>query len=131
MHTLVICLFIITTIPLLLALATIPFRIKQFGRPDLQDPRGQGANLTGIGQRLSYAQANAWEALALFGAALLSAVMMKVDASQLHTASYLFVSARILHSVFYVCHLGVLRFLSFLASFMCIAWIFMTTLGVM
>jgi uncharacterized MAPEG superfamily protein len=128
MQTTLICFLIIMTMPIVLALSTIPFRFAQFGKPDIQQPRLQANQLMGTGYRLDAAQKNAWEALILFGAALVFASLAGVDFKYLSTPALLFVSARVLHAVFYTFNLAVLRFLAFMTSIMSIGWIVVVTL---
>ena len=61
---------ILVVLPIAMALITIPVRIKQLSYMDLNSPRQQATELTGIGQRLVHAQANAWEALVIYLATL-------------------------------------------------------------
>lgn len=128
MQTTLICLLIIMAMPIVLALSTIPSRFSQFGKPDAEQPRLQANQLVGVGYRLDAAQKNAWEALMLFSAALVLASLAGVDFKHLSTPALGFVSARVLHAIFYATNLSALRFVMFLASLTSIAWIVVTAL---
>ena len=64
------CLFIGALIPTLLAFTGGYFKAQQFENVDNNNPRQQSAQLTGAGARAVAAQGNAWEALAVFTAAV-------------------------------------------------------------
>ena len=70
MTTPLIALVIVALLPYVLAGMGGPFRIKQFGKIDNNHPRQQYSQLTGMGGRVWAAQQNAWEALAIFTAAV-------------------------------------------------------------
>lgn len=103
-------------IPIVLALSSIPFRIKQFPKPNLDEPRAQAEQLSGAGGRLVAAQKNAWEALVLFAVTLFIAYANNVEGEQINLACIIFIIARIGHALFYVLGLGKLRFLAFLIA---------------
>lgn len=100
-------------LPLVLALSSIPFRIKQLSTVDIKEPRTQGEQLVGSGGRIVSAQKNAWEALVLFAVSLFLANANQVDPSDIATACLVFIAMRVLHAVFYVLGYGVLRFITF------------------
>ena len=64
------CLFIGALVPTLLAFTGGYFKSQQFDSVDNNNPREQSAQLTGAGARAVAAQSNAWEALAVFTAAV-------------------------------------------------------------
>ncbi|MCB1689554.1 MAG: MAPEG family protein [Halioglobus sp.] len=111
------CLTIVLVLPIILALGSIPFRIKQLSRMDLNNPRGQATLLTGAGSRIIDAQKNAWEALIFFTVVLFIAVSNNVQPEQISTACLVFVGMRLLHAVFYLADLAPLRFLAFAGGF--------------
>ncbi len=115
MTTILWCLLAGVLLPYILAGATLPFRQKQFGSPDLNEPRVQGDQLTEAGGRAWAAQSNAWEALAVFTVANVAALMAGVDpaASSWTLAAMIWVGARIAHGVFYIAGVAVLRVLGF------------------
>ena len=65
------CLFIGCLIPYLLAPVAGYYKVQKFDSLDNKNPRAQTAALEGAGARASAAQSNAWEALAVFAAAVL------------------------------------------------------------
>jgi uncharacterized MAPEG superfamily protein len=103
------CLAIVAFIPYLLALLAIPYRIKQFGDWDNNNPRAQYASMEGAGWRVWAAQQNAWEALALFSVAVVVAHLAGADAEKSALAALLFVATRVLHPVLYIANLATLR----------------------
>lgn len=112
------CLTFILLLPIILALGSIPFRVQQFSRPDLNNPRAQAALLTGVGERIVHAQKNAWEALIVFTVVLFIAYANNVDAQAITTACLVYVVARVLHPVFYLANMGLLRFGTFMVGFL-------------
>ncbi|MFP8875176.1 MAG: MAPEG family protein [Myxococcota bacterium] len=114
------CLFAGCLIPFLLSASSGYFRVQQFGSADNKNPRAQQAALEGKGARLVAAQKNAWEALAIFTAAV------AVNSLHGHGEGWLsgvlalvWLGARILHPIFYVYDLDKLRSLIFVVGFAC------------
>ena len=70
------------------------------------------------------AQQNAWEALALFGTAVIVAHLAGADPGQSATAAVVFVLARVLHGVLYISDLAPLRTLVFVVGLGCCVWLF-------
>ncbi len=118
------CLFVIVVLPFVLAGVGGYYRIGQFGKADNNDPRAQAAQLEGAGARAYAAQANAWEALALFTPAVLVSHLAGVPASESAPWAIAFVVARLLHPVFYIMDLAPARSLSFLVGFVCVVALF-------
>lgn len=108
-----ICLFIACLLPILLAMTGTYYRVQQFGKMDNKDPRSQSAQLQGPGARAVAAQSNAWEALAIFTAAVAVNHLNGGDPSISATLALVWLMARILHAVFYLSDLDSLRSLSF------------------
>ena len=67
------CLLIAALIPYVLAGISGYYKAQQFDAIDNNNPRAQSAQLEGAGARASAAQSNAWEAFAIFTAAVLVA----------------------------------------------------------
>lgn len=107
------CLVVAMMLPLVLALSSIPFRVKQLSSVDITEPRAQADQLIGAGARMVAAQKNAWEALVLFAVSLFLANANQVDPSEITTACLVFITMRVLHAIFYVLGYGVLRFIAF------------------
>lgn len=85
------------------------FRVKDPAGFDNNLPRRQAATLTGLGERLYGAQANAWEALAMFTPCALIAHTTGADAAAAGTAGIVFVIARVLHGIAYAMDQATLR----------------------
>jgi uncharacterized MAPEG superfamily protein len=112
-------------LPLIWAGVSVPFRSKQLGKVDLDQPRLQAAELTAGGAGVWGAQMNAWEALSIYMAATLAAYMQGVDPTATWaTASLIWLVARVFHGVFYTLGISVLRVLSFATSTGMSLWIF-------
>ncbi len=123
------CLLIMVFIPYLLAGTTVYFRVKQFGKPDLQNPRTQAVDLKDGGARANAAQQNAWEAVAVFGAAVIVAHLAGADAATSATLAMVFIVARVLHPIFYITNIAPMRTLSFVVGFGCCIWLFVLAAG--
>lgn len=112
-----------TVIGSLLALCILPLtcawiagyhRQKQLGSVDNKEPRTQSQQLTGAGARAVAAQANSWEALAVFSAAVLAVFISGVDLQSIATWVMVFVAVRIAYIGLYIGNLDKLRSLVFL-----------------
>ena len=121
------CLALVMLMPLILAMSSIPFRMKQLSKVDIQNPRAQATRLQGAGERVVHAQKNAWEATILFAVTLFLASENQV-LSEVGTACLIFLGARIAHALAYVGGLGNCRFVAFLVSFGAILWILVKSL---
>lgn len=96
------------------------FKVQQFGKIDLNHPRQQSRELTGIGARADAAQSNQWEAIAVFSAAVF-ANHLRGDADP-GTSAFLaqvFLAARVTHAGCYLADIAPLRSLAFLAGLGC------------
>lgn len=78
----------------------------------------------GAGARTYAAQANAWEAVAMFVPTVLIAHLVGVPADTMATASMVFVVARFLHGAFYIVDMSTPRSLSFMVGLACCLWMF-------
>ena len=124
MSILLFALFIGALLPIVLSWVGGYYRGQQFGSIDNKNPRAQSAALEGAGARAVAAQQNAWEALAIFTAAV---VAQTVRGGNVETASILalvWLGARIGHAVFYLANLDVLRSLAFLVGLACAVALF-------
>lgn len=119
------CLFIVALLPIALSWVGGYHRNKQFGQVDNKQPRLQAARLEGAGARAYAAQQNAWEALLLFTGAVLVAHLAGATGSQAAIAAVLFVVARVLHAVFYLANLDILRSLVWLVGLGCVIWLYL------
>lgn len=118
------CLLIVAFMPFPLAVFGGYLRISQLGRLDNQHPRQQIGELKGLGARVYAAQANAWEALALFTVAVVTAHLAGANAADSANAAMLFVAARVLHAVFYLANLATLRSLIMFVGVGSCIWLF-------
>lgn len=119
-----VCLLIVLLIPYTLSTLGGYLRVKQFGTLDNKNPRRQAAELEGVGARAWAAQANAWEAVPVFTAAVLVAHVSGADPGRSATAAIAFVVFRVLHAIFYLANLDVLRSLVFLGGLGSAIWLF-------
>lgn len=103
------CLVGVALLPYVLAGLGGYFRTRQFGSIDNNLPRFQYAQLSGAGARAWAAQLNAWEALALFTAAVLVTSIAHADPAKVEVASLIFLATRILHPILYLADLATLR----------------------
>ena len=117
MTTVLTSLLILTVLPIVCAWIGGYYRAKQLGSIDNKEPRGQSLSLTGPGARAVAAQANSWEALALFSAALLALLLAGVDLNTVATQAMIVAVLRILYIPFYVFDVDKLRSLAFIGSF--------------
>ena len=124
MTTVIACLLIAVLIPYALAGIGGYHKSRQFGKADNNNPRLQAAQLTGTGARAVAAQQNAWEALAVFTAALAAAFFGGAEPASLAMPALLFVAARIAHAVCYLRDLASPRSATFFVGFLACFWIF-------
>jgi uncharacterized MAPEG superfamily protein len=123
------CLLVVVFIPYVLSTITGYVRVRQFGTLDNKNPRAQAAQLEGVGARLVAAQQNAWEALAVFSAAVIVAHVTGADPDKSATAAIVFVCARVVHAVAYATNVDVVRSISFLVGAACALWLFLLAGG--
>ena len=108
------CLLAGIVLPYVWAASAMPFRMKQFGKVDMTQPRVQTEKLVGRGHGAWSAQMNAWEALIIFAVANLMAFMAGVDPTgDWATAAIVWVAARLLHGIFYIADVMVARVFCF------------------
>jgi len=118
------CLLGGVVLPYIWAGASLPFRSKQLGTVDLDQPRLQAAELVGSGAGAWGAQLNGWEALTVFMAVTLMAFMQGVDPTgNWALASMIWLGARVSHGVFYIVGNAMLRVLSFTVGMGMAIWI--------
>jgi uncharacterized MAPEG superfamily protein len=124
MPTILMTLFVAAVFPLVLAWVGGYFRMRQFGGIDNKHPRIQYAKLEGAGARAVGAQQNAWEALAIYTVAVFIAYASRLDLHTLTMPALVFISARVLHPVFYIANMDKLRSLAFVVGFFSCVYIF-------
>jgi uncharacterized MAPEG superfamily protein len=118
------CLLLVAVLPYVLAGIGGYLRIQQLGTLDAKHPRVQALELRGIAARAYGAQENAWEALALFGTAVVVAHLAGADPRLSALASVVFVIARLLHAAMYLANRAPLRTAVFLVGLGCCVWLF-------
>ena len=128
MTTPLVCLMIVAFLPYFCAWTGAYYKMRQFGSLDNKTPREQTAKLQGAGARIAAAQANAWEALPLFTAAVVASQLGHAAPGRAAWLSELFVATRILHPIFYATDLDKLRSLVFLVGLFCVAALFVSAL---
>jgi uncharacterized MAPEG superfamily protein len=116
MKTAIIVLLCLCVLPYIFAVISHYYRQKQLGKVDNQYPREQYTHLKGAGARAVAAQQNAWEALAIYSAALLAVVASGLDVKYLTEAALIVLIGRLLHGVFYLTNLDKLRSLAFVIA---------------
>jgi uncharacterized MAPEG superfamily protein len=118
------CLLIVAILPYLLAGFGAQLRAKQLGTLDNHHPRVQAQELRGPAARAYAAQQNAWEALSLFGVAVVLAHLSGADPDKSAAASILFLVARVLHPAAYIGDVPTLRSGIFLIGLGSCIWLF-------
>jgi uncharacterized MAPEG superfamily protein len=118
------CLLVAILIPYVLAGVGGYFRVRQLGTIDNKHPRAQAAELTGAGARACAAQANAWEAVPVFGAAVFVSHLAGANPATAALLSEIFLAARVLHAIAYLANIDILRSLVFLVGFGCCVGLF-------
>lgn len=118
------CLLIGIAIPYLLAGVGGYFRGRDPAGFDNRNPREQAKGLTGAGARAYAAQQNAWEALAVFTAAVLTAHALGADPGMSANLAMAWVVFRTAHAVCYLADLATLRSLMFMGGMAAAIWLF-------
>jgi uncharacterized MAPEG superfamily protein len=113
------CLLIVVLLPFPWTLLA-----KTSKRYDNRTPRTYLAGLEGWRARAQAAHQNAWEALALFTAAVVVAGQAGGSSEWINTLAIVFVVTRVLHGVLYVSNLASLRSLVWFVSMACVVSMF-------
>lgn len=116
MRTAIVVLMFLCVMPYVLSLVAGFYRQKQLGKVDNKKPREQYAQLEGPGARAVAAQQNAWEALAIYSAALIAVSATNLELVLLEEMAIIVLIARLFHPVFYLADLDKLRSLAFLVG---------------
>lgn len=120
------CLFAAAILPYAFGFVATFQRQRQFGAIDNKYPRLQQTRLEGLGARAQAASANAFEALPVFAAAVLVAHLAGVEPGRAALLSGVFVAARVLHGVFYLANLDILRSAVWFVGFACCVALFLS-----
>lgn len=119
------CLFFAILLPL------VPHSVKIYGRLqagfDNHRPRVLD-NLPPWVTRAAWAEANTYEALPGFIAAILVSMLMQADAGRTGTLAVIFILARLAHTVCYVMDQASMRTLVWAVGFLCTIWLFVQNL---
>jgi uncharacterized MAPEG superfamily protein len=118
------CLLIGIAIPYVLAGVGGYFRGRQPGGFDNRNPREQATGLAGAGARAYAAQQNAWEALAVFTAAVLTAHALRADPAMSSNLAIAWVAFRVAHAVCYLADWATVRSLTFVGALAAAVWLF-------
>ncbi len=129
MNTVIGSLLVLCILPLSCAWIAGFHRQKQLGSVDNKEPRVQSLKLTGAGARAVAAQANSWEALAVFSAAVLAVFISGVELQSIARLALLFVALRIVYIAVYLGNLDKLRSLIFLVGFGICIYLFYVALS--
>jgi len=120
------CLLIVVLIPYVLAGTTGFLKNRDLGSVDNDHPRDQSKQFAegSTGRRAVAAQENAWEATAVFTAAVVVAHLAGAAEGTSAIAAMVFVVARIVHGFCYVSGIAMLRSVSFLVGIVCCLTLF-------
>ena len=129
MNTIIGSLLILCILPLTCAWIAGYYRQKQLGSVDNKEPRIQSLQLTGAGARAVAAQANSWEALAIFSATMLAVVSSGIDLQSTTQPVMAFVALRILYIPLYIGNQDKLRSLVFIVGFGICVYLFYLALN--
>lgn len=124
MTSVLVSLLILCILPLVCAWTAAYHRQKQLGSVDNKEPRTQSMALTGAGARAVAAQANTWEALALFSAALLAVMLSGVAPESIATLALVYAGLRVVYIPLYIADLDKFRSLAFMGGFGICMYIF-------
>lgn len=124
MKVALIVLALLCFIPYALAWISAYFRQQQLGKIDNKNPRQQYAQLTGVGARAVAAQQNSWEFLPVYAAALLAVSAASVEVDYLTEAASGVLIFRLLHAVFYLTNIDLLRSPSFVLALLPCLYLF-------
>jgi len=124
------CLFVAMLLPTVAAVAGSVARYRSPAGLDNHNPRQQVAQLEGFGARAYAAQANAWEALALFTVAIFINHAAQGDPAWSAALAVAFIGFRVGHLLAYLGNLATLRSLFYaLALFACIGLVVLGALA--
>lgn len=113
------CLFVVSLMPIIAAGVGAKARLSLPGGLDNHTPRQQAAQLDGVGARAYAAQANAWEALAMFTVAVVINHLAQGAPGPSGLLALVFIVARFGHLAAYLANKSNLRSLSFGIGLLC------------
>jgi uncharacterized MAPEG superfamily protein len=118
MTLLLVCLFIVVLLPYLAKLP-VGYAMNQLGGYDNSHPREQQAKLEGFGARALAVHQNSFEALAVFSAAILSAVATHNNSLLIQVLAIVYVLSRIIYHVLYLMNLATFRSIAWFVGYIC------------
>lgn len=118
MSTLLICLFIASILPYLSKLP-LAYAMYQSGGYNNAHPRVQQAQLTGFGARAVAAHNNSFEALLIFGIAVLAALVTQHVTQMTENLAIAFIVLRVIYHILYLANWPTLRSTVWAAGLAC------------
>jgi uncharacterized MAPEG superfamily protein len=112
-------LFFVSLMPIIAAGVGSKERISLPGGMDNNNPRQQASQLEGLGARAYAAQANAWEALAMFTVAVMINHLAQGAPGPSGILALIFIVARFGHLGAYLGNKGMLRSLCYMVGLLC------------
>ncbi len=106
------CILVACALPVMCAAIAKSKGFVRMNRPggyDNRDPRGYMSQLTGWRARANAAQANSFEALPLFIAAVLVAQQMQTPQGRTDALAMAFIASRLVYIAVYIANQGMLR----------------------
>lgn len=117
------CLAVVVFLPYVWA-GVANFLVQRAEGVDNKYHRLQQAKQEGAPARAFGAHYNALEATPMFAAAVITAHLFHADEVAASTAACAFLACRVLHGLFYLADLDVLRSLAFLGGILCVGYLF-------
>lgn len=108
MYTLIVCLFIACLLPYISKIPSA-FAMARAGGYDNNHPRTQQALLTGFGARAVAAHQNSFEALLIFGIAVLTALVTSHVSLMTENLAIAFIVSRVVYHILYLLNWAILR----------------------
>ena len=124
-------LLVAMALPYVWGAVSVPLRMKQLGKLDNDHPRAQQAKATGAALRAQGASANAFEALAVYGPAVVIQQLCAPTAELATTLAIIWIVARFLHGVLYLANVSPVRSLAWLVGVCCAGGHVLLALGVL
>ena len=115
----VVSLLVAMSLPYVWGAVSVPLRKQQLGKLDNDHPREQQAKSTGVALRAQSASANAFEALAVYGPAVVVQQLLAPAAALASTFAITWMIARTLHGVLYLANVSPVRWLAWLVGVCC------------
>jgi uncharacterized MAPEG superfamily protein len=124
-------LFVAALLPYVWFSLANPLRKQEFGTLDNSHPRLQEAKQTGRGARANGASANAFEALAVYAPAVLTAHVAAPASELAPRLALAWVALRVAHGIFYIADRPAARTVSFALASLCAMALFLVAARVL